>query len=150
MKFPGGVLIRAQPKGWVDENGTIDWLENVWNKRQGELLKKPATLIWDMFRAHKTDDVKKLAKKINTSLAVIPATKNAQNTNLEFYTDIYLLCILGISVNNYFQCEFISDTKKACFAIMGEFLQQQWLWWSEYFTKFTRTWVSHLPSISFC
>ena len=72
MKFPSGVLIRPHPKGWMDENGTKDWLENVWNKRQGGLLKKPAMLIWDMFSAHKTDDVKKLAKKINTSLAVIP------------------------------------------------------------------------------
>ena len=55
----------------MDENETIYWLENVWNKRQGGLLKIPAMLIWDIFRAHKTDDVKKLDKKINTSLAVI-------------------------------------------------------------------------------
>ena len=33
MKFPAGVIVRAHPKGWMDESGTIDWLEKVWNRK---------------------------------------------------------------------------------------------------------------------
>uniref|UniRef100_A0A8C3IBY8 HTH CENPB-type domain-containing protein n=1 Tax=Chrysemys picta bellii TaxID=8478 RepID=A0A8C3IBY8_CHRPI len=72
MKFPAGVIIRAHEKGWMDENGTIEWLEKVWNKRPGAFFKKPAMLVWDMFRAHKTDEVKNVAKNMKTTLAVIP------------------------------------------------------------------------------
>lgn len=38
MKFPAGVIIRAHEKGWMDENGTVEWLEKVWNKRPGALF----------------------------------------------------------------------------------------------------------------
>uniref|UniRef100_K7FFL6 HTH CENPB-type domain-containing protein n=1 Tax=Pelodiscus sinensis TaxID=13735 RepID=K7FFL6_PELSI len=72
MKFPGGVIVRSHEKGWIDESGTIEWLENVWNKRPGAHLKKPSLLVWDMFRAHRTDEVKNVAKKMKTTLAVIP------------------------------------------------------------------------------
>ena len=72
MKFPAGVIVRAHVKGWMDETGTVDWLENIWNRRPGALLKKPSMLVWDMFRAHLTDEVKKKSKKIGTTLAVIP------------------------------------------------------------------------------
>ncbi|CAM5099095.1 unnamed protein product [Eretmochelys imbricata] len=72
MKFPAGVIVRAHEKGWMDESGTIEGLGKVWNKRPGALFKKPAMLIWDMFRAHKTDEVKNVAKNMKTTLAVIP------------------------------------------------------------------------------
>ena len=54
----------------MDERGTVDWLENVWNKRPGAMLKK---LSGDMFRAHLTDDVKRVAAKKMRKLAVIPS-----------------------------------------------------------------------------
>uniref|UniRef100_A0A674I2H4 DDE-1 domain-containing protein n=1 Tax=Terrapene triunguis TaxID=2587831 RepID=A0A674I2H4_9SAUR len=72
MKFPAGVIVCAHEKGWMDESETIEWLEKVWNKRPGALFKKPAMLVWDMFRAHKTDEVKNVAKNMKTTLAVIP------------------------------------------------------------------------------
>ena len=56
----------------MDEAGTLDWLNRVWNRRPGTLLKKPSMLVWDMFRAHHTEEVKKKAKQIKTTLAVIP------------------------------------------------------------------------------
>ena len=68
MKFPAGILVRAHHKGWMDERGTIDWLENVWGNRPGGLEKKPSLLVWDMFSAHKTEEVKRSAKE----QAVIP------------------------------------------------------------------------------
>uniref|UniRef100_A0A8C0HJH9 HTH CENPB-type domain-containing protein n=1 Tax=Chelonoidis abingdonii TaxID=106734 RepID=A0A8C0HJH9_CHEAB len=72
MKFPAGVIVHAREKGWMDESGTIEWLEKVWNKIPGALFKKPAMLVCDMFRAYKMDDVKNVAKNMKTTLAVIP------------------------------------------------------------------------------
>ena len=51
----------------------MDWLDKVWNRRHGVIMKKKKSmLVWDMFRGHLTDNVKKAARKINTTLAVIP------------------------------------------------------------------------------
>ena len=71
-KFPHGVVVKAHPKGWMDEKGTTDWLEEVWNKRPGALLRQRSMLVWDMFRAHITDNVKDKAKNLQTDLCVIP------------------------------------------------------------------------------
>lgn len=72
-KFPSGVIVRAHIKGWMDEVGTKQWLNKVWNARPGAALKKkPSPFVWDMFRAHVTDGVKEEAKSDKTTLAVIP------------------------------------------------------------------------------
>ena len=71
-KFPPGVLVHCHEKGWMDEDGITLWLEKVWNKRPGALLKKPAMLVWDQFRAHLTEPVKKKLDKLKTQQAVIP------------------------------------------------------------------------------
>lgn len=73
VKFPARITVRAHIKGWMDENGTKKWLEEIWNGRPGAALKKKTSLlVWDMFRAHTSDDKKKLAKSSQVTLAVIP------------------------------------------------------------------------------
>ena len=82
LKFPTGVIVQAHVKGWMDEAGTLDWLNRVWNSRPGALLKKPSMLVWDMFRAHHTEEVKKKAKQIKTTLAVIPGDLTSLDESL--------------------------------------------------------------------
>jgi len=48
------------------------WLEKVWSKRPGGLLKKASLLVCDQFKAHVTESTKRLATKLKTHLAVIP------------------------------------------------------------------------------
>ena len=49
------------------------WLEKVWSKRPGGLLKKnPSLLVCDQFKAHVSVSTKRLATKLKTHLAVIP------------------------------------------------------------------------------
>lgn len=72
VKFPSGVIVWAHENGWMDEKGTLDWLEKVWNARPGACFKKPSLLVWDSFRAHITSDVVEKAEKLKTSVAVIP------------------------------------------------------------------------------
>ena len=37
-KFPPGVVVHVQPRGWMDEDGCKKWIERVWNGRPGGLL----------------------------------------------------------------------------------------------------------------
>jgi hypothetical protein len=70
--FPPGVSVQVHPKGWMDENLTKVWINEVWMKRPGALLKPKSLLVWDMFRAHCCDSVKEKLKECNTRQAVIP------------------------------------------------------------------------------
>lgn len=48
-----------------------DWLNSVWTK-VGGLLRKRNLLVWDSFRAHLSDNVKRVLKNSRTDVAVIP------------------------------------------------------------------------------
>lgn len=70
--FPKGVIVHTQEKGWMDDTGCIKWINNVWARRPGGLRKQRSLLVWDMFKSHLSDAVKKCAYRNNTDLAVIP------------------------------------------------------------------------------
>uniref|UniRef100_A0A8C4STC8 HTH CENPB-type domain-containing protein n=1 Tax=Erpetoichthys calabaricus TaxID=27687 RepID=A0A8C4STC8_ERPCA len=71
-KFPPGIIIRAQQKGWMDNDLVIDWLKCVWQRRLGSLLKMPNMLVMDSFRGHLTEGVKKRLKDGKTDQVIIP------------------------------------------------------------------------------
>lgn len=80
-KFPAGVFIKANSKGWMDEQKMSEWLKEVYVKRpDGFFHQSPSLLIYDSMRAHLTDAVKAQVKKTNSVLAVIPGglTKELQ------------------------------------------------------------------------
>ena len=54
------------------------WLEKLWSKRPGGLLKNPALLVFDQFRANVTESTKRLATKLKTHLTVIPGGLTSQ------------------------------------------------------------------------
>ncbi|KAJ1166030.1 hypothetical protein NDU88_006440 [Pleurodeles waltl] len=45
VNFPPRITVRAHVKGWMDEDGTKKWLEEVWNGRPGAALKKKTSLL---------------------------------------------------------------------------------------------------------
>ena len=71
LVLPRGIHVRAQAKGWMDESLVKDWLNSVWSK-VGGLLRKRNFLVWDSFRAHLSDNVKRVLKNSRTDVAVIP------------------------------------------------------------------------------
>ena len=80
-KFPVGVVIKANPKGWMDEEMMNDWLREIYVKRpDGFFHISPSLLIYDSMRAHLTNTVKAQVKKTNSELAIIPGglTKELQ------------------------------------------------------------------------
>ena len=44
--FPPGVVVKVHPKGWMDEAPTKVWLDEVFIKRPGGLLKPRCLLVW--------------------------------------------------------------------------------------------------------
>ena len=71
-KSPAGLIIKANPKGWMDEEMISDWLREVYVKRpDGFFHKSPYLLIYDSMRAHLIDAVKAKVKKTYSDLAVI-------------------------------------------------------------------------------
>ncbi|KAF4799341.1 pogo transposable element with KRAB domain-like protein [Turdus rufiventris] len=70
--FPAGIIVKENPKGWMDEEIMKNWLSEVYVWRpDGFFRASPALLMYDSMHAHKTESVKTLVKKMNSELAVI-------------------------------------------------------------------------------
>lgn len=89
-KFPAGIIVRANEKGWINENMFNDWINEVWKKRPCSFFNPKSTLILDSAQAHITESVKK-SLQFSTSLVVIPGGMTK------------LLQPLDISVNRSFK-----------------------------------------------
>lgn len=72
MTFPSDVLVHVHENGWMDESGVHLWIEKVWNVHLDFVRNKKRLLVWDMFRSHLTENVKKHLQRSNTATAVIP------------------------------------------------------------------------------
>lgn len=75
---PPGIIVQVQEKGWMNEDIMAIWFAKVWARRPGGLLKKPALLVFDQFRAHLTEKTKRVASDLRTQLAVIPGGLTGQ------------------------------------------------------------------------
>uniref|UniRef100_A0AAQ5WZQ5 HTH CENPB-type domain-containing protein n=2 Tax=Amphiprion ocellaris TaxID=80972 RepID=A0AAQ5WZQ5_AMPOC len=80
-KFPAGVIVKANQKGWMDEEKMKEWLSEVYVKRpHGFFHASPSLLICDSMRVHLTATVKNQVQQMNSELAIIPGglTKELQ------------------------------------------------------------------------
>ena len=69
---PPGVIVSFHEKGWMDESGMFVWAKSYATDRPGGQQRESALLVFDSFRAHLTDTIKKKIKDNNIDLAVIP------------------------------------------------------------------------------
>ena len=58
--IPHGIYVHVHSKGWTDGVGMKLWLEGVWSKRPGGLLKNLSLLVCDQFKTHVTEPTKSL------------------------------------------------------------------------------------------
>ena len=70
-KFPDGIHIRANEKGWVNESEMLWWIERVWTSRN-PFGNSRSLLVLDSFRGHTVDNVKNRLIEKNTNIAIIP------------------------------------------------------------------------------
>lgn len=71
----------------MNETGMNLWMEKVQAKRSGALFKKPAMLVWDLFKAHKIESNKKLLKGMNKEIALIYESLTSQLQPLDVSID---------------------------------------------------------------
>ena len=69
--FPKGIVVKANPSGWMTEEIFIEWLSLVWKRRKNSFFNKKSILIFDSMTAHITERSKSEANRLST-LAVIP------------------------------------------------------------------------------
>ena len=84
-KFPPGVVVHNHPKGWMDVDGMKLWIQKVWSSRPGGLLRRRSLLVWDAFRAHLAEPVKRALQQTNTDVAVIPGRLTSVLQPLDVY-----------------------------------------------------------------
>jgi hypothetical protein len=77
-EIPPGVVVHVHDKGWMDEAGMKLWINRVWERRKGALLKKSSLLVLDQFSSHLKNSVKEKLRQGNTELAVIPGGLTSQ------------------------------------------------------------------------
>lgn len=92
--FPKSVVVRAQEKGWMTEELTMDWLKTVWMRRPGALFNQPSMLVLDAFKGHTTEKVKNLIKEMGSDFVCVPGGMTSQ------------LQPLDVSVNKPFKDNF--------------------------------------------
>ena len=90
--FPRGVVVHMLERGWMDERGCLKWIEDVWANQPGGLMRKKSMLVWDMFKAHLSEDVKTSLKAHNTDIAVIPGGLTSLLQPLEPFKDYIRQC----------------------------------------------------------
>lgn len=71
-KFPSGIHICVQEKGWMSADLVAEWITTVWGLRPGALLL-PSFLVLDSFRRHLGDSVRRKLKELCTDIVVIPS-----------------------------------------------------------------------------
>ena len=64
------------------------WLEKVWSKCPGGLLRKPSLLVCEQFKAHVTESTKRFATKLKMHLTVIPGGLTSQLQPLDITVNI--------------------------------------------------------------
>lgn len=64
--------MQVNEKGWMNEDLCNVWLEKVWSTCPGALINRKSLLVWDMFRGHLDDKVKRTLKLMKVTEAVIP------------------------------------------------------------------------------
>ena len=98
-KFPNGIIVSANEKGWINEEMFIKWVKEVWCKRPCTFFRPKSILAFDSAPAHLTAISKKTLHKTTIS-AVIPGGLTK------------LLQPLDISVNRSFKLKIREEWEK--------------------------------------
>ena len=77
-EIPSGVIVHVHGKRWMDEDGMKFWIDKIWHRCPGGLLKKYSCFVYDMFKTHMMESIKKKLQNLNTDVAIIPGVLTYQ------------------------------------------------------------------------
>jgi DDE superfamily endonuclease len=73
-RFPAGLHYMVQEKGWMDEQGMLEWIQVMWTKFV-ESVGGPTTntyLVMDTFSAHRIEKVRHVLASLRTIVDFVP------------------------------------------------------------------------------
>jgi hypothetical protein len=129
-EFPKGVVVSANPKGWMTEEIFSSWLQKVWQKRKGSFFNPKSLLIFDSAKSHLTEEVKKQVKN-HSEIAVIPGglTKLLQpldlSVNKSFKNKLRNLWEDWM-INGYHTFTKGGNIKRASYSEVCHWIMQSW------------------------
>ena len=93
------VVVRFQENAWVDEDTMKFWVRHMWRPWTTLVDTSPKLLVADVHRAQKTDDVLKMFREYNTTIALVPAgcTSLVQPLDVAFNAQFKKVCIFHYS-----------------------------------------------------
>ena len=129
-KWPKGVVVSANEKGYIDADMVCFWLENIWRKRKNSFFCKKSVLIYDSSRPHLTDEVKQKVKKFS-DLVVIPGglTSKLQPLDLSVnksFKDRMREKWENWMVNGYHSFTKSGSMKRASYAVVCQWIDECW------------------------
>ncbi|NXE21774.1 POGK protein, partial [Ardeotis kori] len=71
-QLPTGIIVRCQNQGWMSTGLMKDWLNIVWNRRPGVLVRKRRMLVLGTFKGYLTPAMKNIIGEMNAALASVP------------------------------------------------------------------------------
>ncbi|CAL4230375.1 unnamed protein product, partial [Meganyctiphanes norvegica] len=103
----------------------------VWSRRRGGLLRKPALLVWNQFRANKTEAVKDNLKRFKTDLAVIPGGLTSQLQPLDVCINKPFKAFMKDEWNKWmmladYEVTAIGRRKRATIAQLCQWVKNSW------------------------
>jgi len=72
VKFPAGVVVVVNKKGWMNTEVMKTWVSKCYRTRRGSFFKKNSLLVMDAMTAHLDEDVKKTVNAAGGHVAIIP------------------------------------------------------------------------------
>ena len=70
-EIPSDVVVHVDDKDWIDKAGMKLWINRVWERRKGALLKQNSLIVLDQFSSRFKNPVKEKLRQGNIELAVI-------------------------------------------------------------------------------
>ena len=129
-KFSKGIIVKANEKGWINQEIMQIWFNEVWKKRKNVFFEPKSLLIYDSANAHLTPKVKKLVNSYS-HLAVIPGrlTKKLQpldiSVNKSFKSKIRYQWEQWM-MNGYHSFTKSGNMKRASYSEICNWIMKSW------------------------
>jgi DDE superfamily endonuclease len=130
-EFPEGVVIRANPEGWMNEEEMVWWVKNIWTKRLRRGSNPKSLLVLDSFTAHKTNAVKNRFHEKKTNLAVIPGGLTSRLQPLDVSLNKPFKAKVR-NLYNHWMSEAIKDytlsgkIKRPSYSLVANWVKESW------------------------
>lgn len=131
LRFPPGVIVRANEKGWMNETEMMYWTDAIWNNRTPCAMNLRSLLVMDSFKGHLVPPVKNKLLKKNTNIAIIPGGLTSKLQPLDVSINKSFKAKIRSMYNEWISHEIKELTpagriKRPPYDVIAEWVQRSW------------------------